>query len=405
MRTNHFDSVIIGGGPAGSAAAISLAKAGKQVALVDKSRFPRDKICGDAISLDVIKQLYQLDPDLAQEFNCQAYKNPSYGVSLFAPNEKELAIPFYYQGERTPGYLAKRYDFDNTLFQFADAYANVTTFEGAPVKALAYADQGVEINLPQTVLYSPQVIGADGAHSVVNRQLGHLKSDKRFTSAGLRVYYANVKGFHQDQNVELHFFKETLPGYLWVFPLPDNQANVGIGILSSSVSKRKINLKQCLEKLLTKASLKERFKDAYPLESTKGMTLPLGGKKRNVSGDHFLLTGDAAGFIDPFTGEGIGNAIRSGRLAAQHTLNSFASNRFDAAFNAGYDKDYYHKMQSEFQISRTIQNLSRYPGLFNFVVNRTQRHPRAMNLLIKGLEDPNYLKALVQPSFYLRLLR
>jgi len=399
-----YDVIIVGGGPSGSAAAISLAKAGAEVALVDKSSFPRDKICGDAISLDVTKQLAQLDESLAAQFQEQVTKEAAYGVSLFAPNGRELPLPFYYQGQQTAGYLSKRYHFDEALFRFASAFPNVEVHEEAPVKAIRYANHLVEVTLPAVKLRARQVIGTDGAHSVVNRELGTLKTDKQYTSAGLRMYYNNVKGFHKDSHVELHFFKDTVPGYLWVFPLAGNQANVGIGMLASHVGKKGINLKKRLQELLERPGLKERFRDAYPQESPKGMPLPLGGKKRPVSGDHFLLAGDAAGFIDPFTGEGIGNAIRSGRFAARHVLKSLKAGRYDADFNQAYDRHYYQKMQQEYRISRSIQYLSQYPALFNFVVNRIQGNPAMYQLLIKGLEDPAYLKSLTRPGFYIKLL-
>ena len=93
----------------------------------------------------------------------------------------------------------------------------------------------------------------------------------------------------------------------------DGKANVGIGMLSSHISQKKINLKVVLQKLIeTHPQLKDRFINAKALESIKGFGLPLGSKKRRLSGDRYVLTGDAASLIDPFSGEGIGNAIRSG---------------------------------------------------------------------------------------------
>ena len=165
------------------------------------------------------------------------------------------------------------------------------------------------------------IIGADGAHSVVAKYLGTTTIERKHHSAGLRVYYENITSFHPDRYIELYFFNEILPGYLWIFPLPDNKANVGIGMLSDTITKKKINLRETLEKLMrTHPALKERFQYARPLETVKGFGLPLGSKQRKISGDRILLAGDAASLIDPFSGEGIGNAIRSGRVAAEHVL-------------------------------------------------------------------------------------
>ncbi|HBY67892.1 MAG TPA: geranylgeranyl reductase, partial [Flavobacteriaceae bacterium] len=104
-------------------------------------------------------------------------------------------------------------------------------------------------------------------------------------------------------------------------------------------------------------NLKSRFKNAKPLETIKGFGLRLGSKKKQLSGDHFLLLGDAANLIDPFTGEGIGNAIRSGRIAAEHIKKAFKERRFDADFNKKYDTNIYQAMWNELRVSKSLQNL------------------------------------------------
>ncbi len=385
LQTGCFDILIVGGGPAGSSAAITLAQYGYEIAVVDKATFPRDKICGDAISLDVINQLSKLHPKLGLNFIANSKTLDSYAVSIAAPNHNVLTIPFYKNGKQEPGYLCKRYDFDNLLFQFAKSYKNVKTFEASPVENIHRSGDKIRIQLKDCYLTGKQIVGADGIRSVVNKCLGELKPDKQFSSAGLRIYYDNVGGFNNENNVELHFFKNTIPGYMWIFPMANNKANVGIGILSSTVSQKKLNLKQVLNDLINnKPHLKERFKDAVPLETPKGFGLPLGGKKRPVSGDNFLLTGDAAGFIDPFTGEGIGNAVRSGRFAAQHLNNSLKAGDYSARFNKNYDKIYYDKMWREFRISRTIQLLSQNPQLFNFIINTANKSPILQWLIKKA---------------------
>ena len=115
------------------------------------------------------------------------------------------------------------------------------------------------------------VLAADGAQSILNKKLTGNVVEKEHFCAGVRQYYSNVKEFHPENHIELHFYKEILPGYLWVFPLPGNQANVGLGMLSSVVSKKKMNLKTELAKLLeTEPLLKQRFKDAIPLTEVQG---------------------------------------------------------------------------------------------------------------------------------------
>ncbi|HEX8277518.1 MAG TPA: NAD(P)/FAD-dependent oxidoreductase, partial [Segetibacter sp.] len=224
--------------------------------------------------------------------------------------------------------------------------------------------------------------------------------------AGLRVYYEGVTSFSEGNCMELHFFKHILPGYLWIFPLPNNKANVGIEMLSSTVSKKKVNLKEVLQQLLkTQPALAGRFEGAKPLETVKGYGLPLGSKKRSLSGERFLLTGDAAALIDPFTGEGIGNALRSGRIAAEHILQCFEQKNFSAAFNKAYDKEIYRRMWNEFKISRVLQNLVRYPLLFNFVIRKAADSKYLQEVFKEALANvEKKKKLLLKPGFYLRVL-
>jgi len=177
-------------------------------------------------------------------------------------------------------------------------------------------------------------------------------------------------------------------------------------MLSSAVAAQKLNLKELLQNLLqTHPALVERFKEAQPLESVKGFGLPLGSKKRKISGERFLLTGDAAALIDPFSGEGIGNAIRSGRIAAEHIINCFAQKDFSAKFNKAYDQEIYRRMGKELKLSRTLQKLSRYAGLLNFMIKRGNQSKYVKQFLTEALANVNQKKLLANPLFYFRLFK
>lgn len=405
MSIKKFDAIIVGAGPSGVTCAVELAKSGLQIALLDKATFPRDKTCGDALSLDVTNQLAWISKDLLSQFETFAHKMPSYGVKIVAPNNIDIDIPFIYKGKNKCGHICKRIDFDNFLFQFAKKQKNIHVFENTQVKKIVQNTDGVSVETNQNSFESKIIIGADGAQSIVAKQLGNIKVDKKYYCAGLRVYYKNVIDFHKDNYIELHFFKGVLPGYLWIFKLPNNSANVGIGLRSDAISKKKINLKQTLQNLIkTHPRLKERFKNAEPSETIKGYGLPLGSKKRTISGDRFLLTGDAASLIDPFSGEGIANAIRSGRVAASHLIKCFDENNFSAKFNLQYDKEIYRRMWKEFKISRTLQNLSKYPWILNLIAKKASTNTYLQQFLVESLEDPEKKKLLTKPGFYYQLL-
>jgi geranylgeranyl reductase family protein len=405
LSEKRFDVLIVGAGPAGTAAAIELGRSGLAVAVLEKAKFPRDKTCGDALSVDVINQLSLLAPELATSFQRFESKTPSFGVSIYSPGHHRIDIPFIYKGVKSAGYICKRLDFDNLLLEYLKKFPSVQVFENCKVEIVEAQYEKIAVQTSLGIFSGKMLIGADGARSIVAKKLALHKTDKEHNSAGLRIYYEGITSFHPENFIELYFFREILPGYLWIFPLPGNKANVGIGMLSSVISKKNIDLKNVLKRLLTTdPRFKERFKNAQPLETVKGYNLPLGSKKRNLSGDHFLLTGDAASLIDPFSGEGIANAIRSGRVAAAHTLKCFQHFNFSKAFNAQYDQEIYRRMWKELKLSRTLQQLCRYPFLFNFIVKKATQNKEVHQLLIDALAFTDKKKKLLQPGFYYRLL-
>lgn len=406
MTMRKYDILIIGGGPSGAACAIKLADTGIKVALIEKAIFPRDKTCGDALSTDVINQLPMLSEKLAQSFSSLAEKIPSYGVKIFSPDMNSIDIPFIYKNQKSHGYICKRIHFDNFLFQFVKESTNIETFEDHSVQKVTNNGKEIEVLTDKDTFTANMVIGADGAHSIVSKCLSDLKIDKDHYSAGLRVYYEGVTSFHKENFIELYFFNDVLPGYLWVFPLANNQANIGLGMLSSEVSKKKVNLKETLQRIIsTTPGLKQRFENARPLETIKGYGLPLGSKQRSISGDRYLLLGDAASMIDPFSGEGIGNAIRCGRVAADQILKNYKEQNYSAAFNKAYDNEIYRRMWSELKVSRTLQRLLKYPWLYNLIVKKANRNKYLQQFLVEALASVDTKrKTFTRPWFYLRVL-
>ena len=397
--------IIAGAGPAGCSTALSLRNAGLSVALLDKAIFPRDKICGDALSVDVINQLPKLSETLRLSFQSVEDKVASHGVRIFSPDSRSIDIPFIHNENHQPGYICKRKTFDDVLVKEVKKVHSLTVIENCEVMDACVSQEEARVITSTGTYIGKLIIGAEGAQSVIAKKLMPRKIDRNHYSAGLRVYYGNVKGFHSDHYIELYFLKDILPGYLWIFPLPGGQANVGIGMLSSEVASKKVNLQQTLQQLITSHPLlQERFRDAVPLETVKGFGLPLGSVKKKISGNRFLLTGDSASLIDPFTGEGIGNAIRSGRIAGKHAMDCFQSNQFSDAFNIAYDKRIYASMQPEFLVSSTLQKLCRYPMLFNTIVKKANRSELIHKALIDALANVEDKKWLLKPSFYYHLL-
>lgn len=401
MEHEEYDIIIVGAGPAGCTCAYQLAGTGLKIGILEKDIFPRDKICGDALSADVINQFSRMNPELAQQFQKLVSKTTARGVRVFSASHQSLDVSL--NNLKSSGYVARRTDFDNFYFNQLNNLPDIRIFQGHKVIEVNSFEDGVVLKTDKSTFRAQIVVGADGANSIINRKLIGKQIDKAHHMAGLRQYFENVSGFHED-HIELHFYKELVPGYFWIFPLPNGQANVGLGMLSSTVSKKQINLKQKLQDIIQNhPNVRHRFKNAKPMESIKGFGLPIGSRKRQCSGNRFLLLGDAAGLIDPFTGEGIANAIRSGRIAAGHLRKAFQLNRFDSEYNSLFDKEIYSKMWSELLMGRSLQKLSTYPQIFNFLINKGNTNESVRALFTSMLDNVDIKKRLLKPSFYFKL--
>lgn len=412
MQLTPNTIVIIGAGPAGCSTSLFLSKNKIPHTILDKAVFPRDKVCGDALSGKSVYVLNQLDPAIVPAFHAQ--KNEfieSWGVKFVAPNGKAIDIPFKQDMSKEllpPGFISKRVDFDQELFKRLDRNF-ATVIDGAEVTDITQQPDGLTITYEKngavTTLQAALVIGAEGDRSIVAKKLGGIKKENNHYCAGIRAYYEGVQGMHEQNFIELHFLPEMLPGYFWIFPLPNGMANVGAGMLSSEVSKRKVNLKaDMLRAIENNPNIRERFKHAKLHGKIQGWGLPLGSKKRPVSGERFMLVGDAGSLIDPFTGEGIGNALYSGMMAAAHITEAVKQKRFDAAFLKQYDEAFYNRQWDELKLSHTMQRLCKYPWLFNFVVNKAHKNKTLRETISCMFEDLDLRAKLRNPLFYFKLL-
>ena len=413
MQTKTPTIVIVGAGPAGCSTSLFLAKHNIPHIILDKAVFPRDKVCGDALSGKTVYVLNQLDKSIVPAFNEQ--KNEfieSWGVKFVAPNGKAIDIPFKQDMSKEslpPGFISKRVDFDFELFKRLDKnYAQV--IEGAEVNTISRTGTQFKVTYEKngqtlTLDHIDLLIGAEGDRSIVGKALSTIKKENDHYCAGIRAYYEGVEGMHAQNFIELHFLPEMLPGYFWIFPLPNGMANVGAGKLSSEVSKRKVNLKaDMLKAIENNPNIRDRFKNAKLHGKIQGWGLPLGSKKRELSGDGFLLVGDAGSLIDPFTGEGIGNALYSGMMAADYIAEAVKQNRFDAAFLKQFDEAFYNRQWDELKLSHTMQRLCKYPWLFNFVVNKAHKNKALRETISCMFEDLDLRAKLRNPLFYVKLL-
>ncbi len=375
-----YDVIVVGTGPAGSVAAMYLGKAlGKEkVLVVDKAQFPRDKICGDAQgrkAAAIMKELGIYD----------AYtKLPGqkiYGITLSSPNGTTVHLDAESRDKPAPGYVRRRLIFDNLLAENAKEMAtfrifNVTDLiiENNIVKGVIGNESGRKEEIRARI-----VLAADGANSIVAQKLGLNKNSPEHFIVGTRQYYKGVKGL--GDRTEFHLIKNLLPGYFWIFPLPNNEANVGLGMIVKDMQDKKVNLKDAMLREIKENPLfVERFREAEALGDVKGWNLPIASYHRKCYGNGFMLLGDAASLIDPLSGEGVGNAMISGKIAAQVAVEALQKNDLGEAAMKKYDTLLWDMIGKEIKDNRRIQVLAKK---FPFMIDR---------LMVKASKDENFRK-------------
>lgn len=342
--SSRFDVIVVGGGPAGSVAAFVLARDGARVALIDKARFPRDKACGDIVG----PRALQLLTDLA----LPAPKGIDVGeIVVVSPTGRRVQLPCG-EGLTYPGHgiAIPRTVFDSTLHEEALA-AGVTPVQGVAVEPLTSENRIDGFRLSDGIeLRADFVIGADGATSRVARAAGLVDADRVLWGFAIRTYIP--------QTVDLPaivFWDSApfygFPGYGWIFPGPTGGANVGLGLGTVADRKAGAKVQQALPRFLEHLREIELLDDAscsMP-ERRLGGWLKMGMIGTIPAAGRVLLVGDAAGLVNPLQGEGIAQAMCSGRSAAEALLREpgRAATRYRAAL-AG-DHLPYHRITAALQ--------------------------------------------------------
>lgn len=402
-----YDVVIVGAGPGGSTAAALLGKQGRSVLLLEKARFPRDKTCGDAISgksATVLRELGLVD---AVEAGPHA---EVHGVTFSSPKGTVVEVDFPRVNGKAQGYVCRRLVYDNLVFEnvkkyaeFVDVWERFQVTDVIQENGFVVGVRGLSLDTKkEEEVRARVVLGADGATSVVASKLGLNPLIPEHHCGALRVYYKGIKGL--TNNIEIHFVQSLIPGYFWIFPLEDGLANVGVGMLTSDIQKRKVNLKQAMFDVIEKVPMfQERFKDAQMVGDVKGWNLPFGSHRRKSYGNGFLLLGDAASLIDPFSGEGIGNAMTSASLAAKTLQKAFEQNDFSEKLLSEYDTALWAVLEHEMKNSYRLQKLGKRTFLLNWVIGRAAKRQKIREALSVMLSNRDQTEKFADPLFYFKL--
>lgn len=376
--TSDFDVIISGAGPAGCTAALALRSSGLSVALIEKEMFPREKVCGDAIPAYVPKVLATIDPSYRAALEEIEDKKPVSICRYVAPDRTALDISF-----REKGLVCRRSVFDSFLLDLASRLDNLTVLTGTRIKDIRAGDQGFSVSTGNgEELTARLLIGCDGSTGISKRILTPCKQEPSEGSVAVRAYFSGIKD-NPPETLEFHFLKELLPGYFWIFPLPGNEFNAGIGMPSAKVKSGKINLRDLLMKIIENDPvIGPRFSGASVKGDIKGHFLPVFTRKRKISGDRFMLCGDAASLVNPATGAGIGQAMQSGRYAGWQAVKCFQKNDFSEGFMRSYDRTLHEKLWKENR-------------KYLFILRHILRHEIRLNMTLNLAADCSAVSRLI----------
>jgi menaquinone-9 beta-reductase len=408
MAKYEFDLLIAGAGPAGCTLALDLAPTGIRIGIIEKDVFPRHKICGDALSGKVISVMKRIPGGVYGDFLASVNKIPSWGIRFIAPNHRELDIPFLLTRETdhpAPGYLCKRNEFDNFMFERLKGHSNIYIFEGEEIAGVFIHPDGVVTKTQNHEFHGKVIAGSDGVNSAVRRSLQKTKVNSRHYCLGIRGYYENVTGLHPENYIELHFLQDLLPGYFWIFPSTGGMVNAGLGLPQDRIHRQKEQLIHLFQQIIQNDRvIAPRFNHARLTGKLEAHKLPLGSYRFSRSGNRFLLLGDAGFLVDPFSGEGIGNAMASGEIAAAVLEQNFTLDDFSAEALKPYDLRLQRRFSQEFKTMSVMQKLSGSAKLFNLVVDKARKNREIREMLTMMYTNENVRKKLTRPGFYARLL-
>ena len=303
--------VVVGAGPAGTAAATRLARSGFAVTVVDKARFPRDKCCGDGLTTGALRLLEELGLDPAAVPSWQRVDD----VVVRSPSGREVTFPMP-RGAGTYAAVSRRIDLDAALVDVARS-AGAKVLDGHACTGVTEHADRVEVEVADFgTLTAGWVVAADGMWSPVRKHLGLATPGYLGEWHAFRQYFTDV-GPRAARELFVWFEPDLLPGYAWSFPLPGGQANVGFGIQRGGKVERVQDMAAIWRELLDRPHIREVLGEgATPEGNRKAWPIPARVDAVPLTGQRTLFVGDAATATDPMTGEGIGQALLTGVRAA-----------------------------------------------------------------------------------------
>ncbi|HEY0537365.1 MAG TPA: geranylgeranyl reductase family protein [Actinoallomurus sp.] len=389
------DVIIVGAGPAGSATAYHLAQAGLNVLLLEKTEFPREKVCGDGLTPRATKQLIKLGVDLDAPgwIRNKGLRIIGGGVRLELPWPDLASYPDY-------GLVRTRMDFDQILAEravAAGAKLRLNTAVTEPILNDNGRITGVIAKTPdgEARFSAPLVVAADGNSTRLSLAMGLRKRDDRPMGVAVRRYYTSPR--HDDDYLEswleLWDGERLLPGYGWVFGVGDGTSNVGLGLLNTSESFKNVDYRGLLKSWLAGMPEEWGYQEDNATGPVRGAALPMGFNRTPHYTRGLLLVGDAGGMINPFNGEGIAYAMESAEMAAEVIVQALG--RPTAAQRERALHDYPRVLKQAYggyyTVGRLFVKAIGDPRVMKFATRHGLPHPTLMRFTLKllaNLTDP-----------------
>jgi geranylgeranyl reductase family protein len=394
------DVIVVGAGPAGATTAFYLAQSGLDVLLLEKSRFPREKVCGDGLTPRAVKALVGMGISVTEQDGWVRNK----GLRVIGAG-KRMELPWP-ELASYPGYglVRTRHDLDETLARRAQK-AGARLIEGVTVTGPVLGERtgritGVTARPTdgedgERTYAARVVVAADGNSSRLSVAMGLRKRDDRPLGVAVRTYYKTPR--HDDDYLEswldLWNGDRLLPGYGWIFGMGDGTSNVGLGLLNTSAAFGNTDYHALLRQWLKGMPAEWGFTEENRTAPIRGAALPMGFNRTPHYFKGLLLVGDAGGMVNPFNGEGIAYAMESGEILARTITQALARARRPETERvlAGYPHALSQAYGGYYALGRVFVKAIGRPGLMRFATRHGMSRPALMAFALKllaNLTDP-----------------